>query len=304
MAVLRFYSNYSNDEDLARGLLVLDLPFRNEVTEIHQKDVKLLLQESRTIVEEKRAIFEKYKNMSDLIASIQSEESAIQNDDDAEELDLNEIETTSTIQIEEFNKSVRAKAFKDLAEFKHLTTVCDISELRSKISSLNAQQRQIFDDVIERMASSEENESPFFLFLTGNAGTGKSYLLRLIIDAVKLIKIKAGDDLKKPPLIVMAPTANAAHIIGGKTIDSVLGFLPGDNNRYIKTSESRMATLKHNFEDVSLVICDEISMVGSSKLLKINYRLQDISEGAKSKMYMGGKSFIASGIYNLFIFFE
>ena len=273
-------------------------PFRNEVTEIHQKDVKLLLQESRTLVEEKRSIFEKYKNMSDLIAKIQSEESSSQSDGDAEELDVNEIETTSTIQIEEFNKSVRAKASKDLTEFKHLTTVCDISELRVKISSLNDQQRLIFDDVVERMASSDEDESPFYLFLTGNAGTGKSYLLRLIIDAVKFIKIKAGDDLKKPPLIVMAPTANAAYIIGGKTIDSVLGFLPGDHYRYLKVSESRMATLKHNFEDVSLVICDEISMVGSSKLLKINFRLQDISEGAKRKMYMGGKSFIASGIKN------
>ena len=69
-------------------------------------------------------------------------------------------------------------------------------------------------------------------------------------------------------------------------VASVLGFLPGDNNRYIKTSESRMALFKHNFEDVSLVICDETSMVASSKLLKINYRLQDVSEGAKSKMYM------------------
>ena len=304
MAVLRFYLNYSNDEDLARGLLILYLPFRNEAAEIHQKDVKLLLQESRTLIEEKRTIFEKYKNMSDLIAKIQSEASTSQNDDDVEELDVNEIETTSTIQIEEFNKAVRAKALKDLTEFKHLTTVIDISELRLKLSSLNYQQRLIFDDVVERMASSEEDEFQFYLFLTGNAGTGKSYLLRLIIDAVKLIKIKAGDDLKKPPLIVMAPTANAAHIVGGKTIDSVLGFLPGDKNRYIKTSESRMATLKHNFEDVSLVICDEISMVGSSKLLKINFRLQDISEGAKSKMYMGGKSFIASGTFQFVFFIE
>ena len=64
------------------------------------------------------------------------------------------------------------------------------------------------------MASSEEDESPFYLFLAGNAGTEKSYLLRLIIDAVKLIIIKAGDDLKKYSQIVMAPTANAAYIIG------------------------------------------------------------------------------------------
>ena len=34
-AILRYYLNYSNDEDLARGLLILFLPFRNEMEEIH-----------------------------------------------------------------------------------------------------------------------------------------------------------------------------------------------------------------------------------------------------------------------------
>ena len=73
------------------------------------------------------------------------------------------------------------------------------------------------------------NEKPIYLFLAGNAGTGKSFLVQLLIEAVKVIKIKAGDDLKKPPVIVMAPTANAAFIVGGKTIDSVLNFLPTDS---------------------------------------------------------------------------
>ena len=34
-AILRYYLNYSNDEDLARGLLILFKPFRNEMKEIH-----------------------------------------------------------------------------------------------------------------------------------------------------------------------------------------------------------------------------------------------------------------------------
>ena len=36
-------------------------------------------------------------------------------------------------------------------------------------------------------------------------------------------------------------------------------------------------------------------MVGSSKLLKINYRLQDLSAQNKCKDFMGGTSFVASG---------
>ena len=53
--------------------------------------------------------------------------------------------------------------------------------------------------------------------------------------------------------------------------------------------------MRYQFQDVHTVFCDEISMVGSSKLLKINFRLQDLSDGNKQQEYMGGKSFIASG---------
>ena len=101
--------------------------------------------------------------------------------------------------------------------------------------------------------------------------------------------------MQKPPVIVMAPTANAAFIIGGKTIDSVLGFFPGEDNKYTQTSAGKMTNMKHQFEDLSVIFCDEISMVGSMKLLKINYRLQDLVHDSRCKDYMGGVSFVASG---------
>ena len=94
----------------------------------------------------------------------------------------------------------KSKASKDLAALNNFTDMCHPDSLRSKISSLNQQQRRIFDDITERLSSTDENEPPFYLFLTGNAGTGKSFLLRVLIDAVKHIKISPGDDLKKPPL--------------------------------------------------------------------------------------------------------
>ena len=94
----------------------------------------------------------------------------------------------------------------------------------------------------------------------------------------------------------MAPTANAAFIIGGKTIDSVLGFVPTEGNKYTQASAGKMATMKHQFEDLSVIFCDEISMVGSMKLLKINYRLQDLVDESRRKDYMGGVAFVASGM--------
>ena len=145
------------------------------------------------------------------------------------------------------------------------------------------------------MISTDLDEKPIYLFIAGNAGTGKSYLVKLMIEVVKLINIKAGKELQKPPVLVMAPTANAAFIIGGKTIDSALGFFPTEKNRYTQADSNRMAMMKFQYEDVKAIFCDEISMVGSMKLAKINYRLQDFADGNKKHEFMGGVSFIASG---------
>ena len=145
------------------------------------------------------------------------------------------------------------------------------------------------------MVSSNETEPPVYLYLAGNAGTGKSFLTNVMIEAVKSMKIKAGDELNKPPVIVMAPTANAAHIVCGKTIDSVLGFNPLDVNHYTQTDDRRLSMMKFQYENVKAIFCDEISMVGSMKLSKINFRFQDIADGDKKKNFMGGISFIASG---------
>ena len=295
MAVLRYYLNYNNDEDLARGLLILFKPFRDEMQEIHVQDVKQVLAASEDLIERKRSIFEKYKLMTDLISTIQKQVEGTEQNEDVEEDESTEVETTSLKDIDEFNKWAKSQASKDLSQFKNLTNVVDKSQLRSNISSLNDQQRRLFDDFTERCISTDVNEQPVYLFISGNAGTGKSFLVKLLIEAVKMIKIKAGDDLKKPPVIVMAPTANAAFIICGKTIDSVLGFLPMDGNRYTQASAGKMAKMKFEYEDVQVIFCDEISMFGSMKLLRINYRIQDLADGDRSQEYMGGISFVASG---------
>ena len=44
-----------------------------------------------------------------------------------------------------------------------------------------------------------------------------------------------------------------------------------------------------------MIIVDEVSMVGSSKLAKINYRFQDLADGVKRNEFMAGISLIASG---------
>jgi hypothetical protein len=292
-AILRYYINYDNDEDMARGLLILFMPFRDEMEDIHRQDVKKLLHDNEEIVNEKRIQFEKYKVMTDLINQVHKEQDKNTNLDDEEECQLEE--TTSPEDIEDFNSWVKTQALKEISKFKDLTDLCDIESLRLRISSLNQQQRRIFDDFIERAVSTDINEPHVFLFISGNAGTGKSHVVRILIEAVKIVKIKAGSDLKKPVILVMAPTANAAFIIGGRTIDSALGFVPMESNRYVQSEPERLAKMKFLYEDVWVLFIDEISMVGSKKLTKINFRLQDLADGEKKLQFMGGRSLVASG---------
>ena len=68
-----------------------------------------------------------------------------------------------------------------------------------------------------------------------------------------------------------------------------------ENNRYSQAQPGRMSMMKFQYDDLHVIFCDEISMVGSMKLAKINYRLQDMADGSAKNEFMGGISFVASG---------
>ena len=53
---LRYYIKYDNDEDMARALLILFLPFRDEMNKIHNWNVKQLLHEKQDMINEKEWI--------------------------------------------------------------------------------------------------------------------------------------------------------------------------------------------------------------------------------------------------------
>ena len=165
-----------------------------------------------------------------------------------------------------------------------------VEDLRNIIIKLNEQQRKILDDFCERFL--EDDCVPFYLYIAGEAGTGKSFLLKIMIEVIKHLKLTPGDDLRKPPAIVMAPTANAAYIINGKTIESSLGMLPSKYNAFSKRKSNQVSNYSFLYEDVSVLFCDEISMVGSSKFTRMNFQLQDITG---SNDFMGGLSFVAVG---------
>ena len=127
---------------------------------------------------------------------------------------------------------------RNLVYLKQFTDVIAPEELNKLINGLNNQQRKIFDDIMEREMCPNIEKEPYYVFIAGEAGTGKSHLTKVLMEAFKSINIKSGKEINKPRILALAPTANAAFIIGGKTIDSALG-LDGTNYAYKKLSADR-----------------------------------------------------------------
>ena len=239
--------------------------------------------------------FEKNNMINEMIKRIEKErDNAADSDDEAD--DCIEEETTDRYHIleqqEEYDKQ---KARETLPKDDTTNNYLDPVELRKYITSLNRQQRQIFDDIMERVTAGDLEDNPFHCYIAGEAGTGKSHLLKLLIYAIRQLKVKSGQELDKPSVIVMAPTANAAFLIKGKTIESAMRINMERYNSFTKTSAAQSSQLAWEYQDVAAIVCDEISMVGTNKLAAINYRMQDLAEGPKKKEFMGGKSFIAAG---------
>merc|ERR1712243_155901 len=166
----------------------------------------------------------------------------------------------------------------------------DKKKLNKRINTLNVQQRKILDELMDI-----DDDKQYFLYLYGQAGTGKTYLLNTIIPALEFKSLKSGVDLSKPLILVMSPTASAAkHLTYGDTIHGALK-MNGFDNLEKQLLHGAKATLAHDLSQLKHVIIDEISMVGANFFWNINQKLKQIMG---SQEYFGGLNVIATGDFH------
>lgn len=91
------------------------------------------------------------------------------------------------------------------------------------VRSLNIEQKNLFLDVstaIDKNINGEDGQ--MLLFTTGGAGSGKSFVLKLLVETVKRRYSPTVDPIQKPIFIeVAALTGVAARQISGKTLHAV-----------------------------------------------------------------------------------
>ncbi len=111
-----------------------------------------------------------------------------------------------------------------------------------------------FSKALDLMENSQQH-----LFITGNAGTGKSTLLQYFKEKTK----------KK--IVVVAPTGIAAINVGGQTIHSFFRFPP----RLVTPQDVRLIRNKQElFRSLQTVIIDEVSMVRADIMDAIDLSLR------------------------------
>ena len=100
------------------------------------------------------------------------------------------------------------------------------------------------------------------VFLTGAAGTGKTFVLNKYIQYLKTHSISP---------IITASTGIAATHIGGQTIHSWSGIgILEKLDRYALDRLEQNEKLYKKYENVKVLIIDEISMLHASRLDMIN----------------------------------
>ena len=175
--------------------------------------------------------------------------------------------------------------FKKLAK----TTMTEDEFNRNK-DDLTISQKHVFD-YIERNV--KDNNSSMHLFITGGAGTGKSFLLRLI----KEFLLRQNNN-EFPNVLVAAPTGVAAYNINGNTLHTLLQLPTQDksNAKYRPLSPKSYKFLSETFKYVKYLIIDEISMVSYNTLEHVHLRLNDIKGyHLQPDVYFGNVNIITFG---------
>ena len=109
------------------------------------------------------------------------------------------------------------------------------------------------------------------VFLTGSAGTGKSFLTNRVIDEYKL---------QSKEVISLGSTGISAVNIGGMTIHSFFVFGISSSLEELvyndKRNKKRLNELKKILQSIDLIVIDEISMVSADLLDMIRYRIDSM----------------------------
>ena len=182
----------------------------------------------------------------------------------------------------------------------NITTIPD-EEYYHMCSTLNKKQQILFNYIMRQVQDYKNDEDglhsdPFYIFLSGGGGVGKSHLVKVIAEYVKRNLKFRKQNLDQPSIMLTASTGKAASHIGGVTLHSAF-HIPckkskNDEETEIKIPNKVLSVLKKKYRYLKMIVIDEISMTGLDTFEYLDIYLQSITNSDEA---FGGISILAVG---------
>ena len=131
------------------------------------------------------------------------------------------------------------------------------------------------DVIIARKGKITYPRAPF-LMVHGGAGSGKSTLINVISQYVHRIMLRDGDDPDCPYILLSAFTGAAASNIEGQTLHTLFSFNFGAG--FMSLTDKMRDEKRNLYKNLKMLIIDEISLVDSDMLYKIDLRIREITQ--------------------------
>ncbi|CAG2211667.1 unnamed protein product [Mytilus edulis] len=254
--------------------------------ETELKNVKSIVDANRQMFEKNAEALEEAEEM--LLADGPQEDAwaLIAPETEAERLegqqDRKQINEEDSVEIPELDIATKKNQQGNDIEIRQ--TICPAPQIRTFMQQLNREQKDVFYRIrqwcIDKV--NDKNPEPFRVFINGGAGTGKSHLIKCLF--YEMTKILSPYSANPDDIVVLltAPTATAAFNIGGTTLHQAFSLPQALPFPYIYLREDSVNKLRSKLQHLSILIIDEISMVGQRSLLYINERLRQIKQSGNA----------------------
>lgn len=147
------------------------------------------------------------------------------------------------------------------------------------VRCLNRRQSEFFIYVLQWIKTKDD---AMYAFPSGGAGLGKSVLIKALYQALHryLCRLE-GENPKDIRILLTAPTGKAAYNIGGATIHSAFKIPASQGFAYKPLDNDSLNTLCIKYRNLTVIMIDEVSMVGCTMLNYVSERLKQIKSNNK-----------------------
>ena len=280
--------------DYKREMVTLHLKFRNEENDV-LADMKFL----KIFDDNEQLIMERRKEFEDNIDIAKTMEICAQLCRELEDSQTSDDRAVINIQQEQdpyqhvmsnphsiANLDLRQASLSKLgAVVKTKDNIMDRQQFNDFMRLANDKQYELLQHCIHLNLT--ENPESLKLFLTGPAGCGKTFTVKLVMEIFNRFSPTDG---YLNAYIACATTGKAAVALDGLTYHTALSISP---TRYYPLSQEKQALYQTLFKYVKIVVIDEISMMGAEMLERIDRRLKEIK--GRPDLLFGGVHIIFIG---------